>query len=103
MDELQWMKQMAGIIDQQPDLGQSTRPGGPLMSDRVPPPREKVAEAEQLDENKVFDSAEDMLRYIIKDLNASLENFRDDPDGDAYYVVEDVERLIDLINSAEVR
>lgn len=37
MDDLDWLRHAAGIMPETPDLGQSERPGGPLMSDRVPP------------------------------------------------------------------
>jgi len=100
MDELQQLKIWAGIVPQQQTAwssGEGQRLGGPLMFDRVPPPRETVAEDEIINEES-FKSPQHMLTYVLDRLRLSIYNYNDDPDQDAYYVVQDVESILDTID-----
>jgi len=57
MDELDLLKRniksLTQPVDFVPELGYDQRPGGMMMADRVPPPRKKIVERQQLIEEKI--------------------------------------------------
>lgn len=47
-----------------------------------------------LNEGAMVEGPEAILANILDELKRSIQSFREDPDQDAHYVVEDVERII---------
>jgi hypothetical protein len=48
-----------------------------------------------INEGAMVEGPEAILANILDELKRSIQSYREDPDQDAYYVVENVERIIE--------